>query len=207
MATSTNPFVIVCAVDLGEMSTVVVEHALAEARHHSSVRLHCLTVIPGKGRLRPTRPADSEFEEARTALEKIVSEEITNLGFSDDGCNRQLRYHVRWGDAGDEIIELAYESRAKMIVIGRYTEHARHGGRAGSTATRVLLDAPCSVFAVTVIDNGLPSEDYNQCEACVQVRATSGGERWFCDEHMGEREPRLSSHVGLSSNTPGWGLF
>jgi hypothetical protein len=63
------------------------------------------------------------------------------------------------------------------------------------------------VEIVRTADYGEIENNYEQCAECVTVRERSGGSRWFCEEHSDGRMPRLSGSVGITSPTPGWGLF
>ena len=208
MATASTPFTLVCAVDLGEISRVVVDHAIAEALRHPVVRLHFVTVVPPEGRLQSRGSTNEAIEEHGSALRKLVCEELTNFNLdSSAGGDRAVRLHTRTGEVVEEIVELAYESRADAVVLGRYATPNRHRRSPGSVASKVLELAPCTVLVVHTPDYEVPSEDFNQCADCVAVRADSGGERWFCPAHSDGREPRLSEHVGISSLAPGWGLF
>jgi hypothetical protein len=63
---------------------------------------------------------------------------------------------------------------ADMIVVGQF------GLRNRGTATRVLTNAPCATLVV-----GMPHElDISQCQECASIREDSGGDRWFCDDHI-----------------------
>ena len=197
---------IVCAVDFSEFAPSVIEHALSEAHHHSQVALHFITVLePGKGLFSHTTPSASELEEADEKLRSLVMETLPT--FMEDGAKaiRKVRFHARVGKPEDEIIELSYEAKADLIIVGR--RGARRGRKMGSVATRVVEATPCTVYVVQLSAYDTATEDYELCAECVQVREESAGEMWFCSAHSDGRSPRLSRSIGVSTPTPGWGLF
>lgn len=200
-------FSIVCAVDLSERSPVVIEHALSEAHRHRNISLHFITVVePPRGRFARVEPAAADLEVADQKLRALVRESLP--GFVDDmeDTQRRLRFHTRAGVADEEILELAMEARTDRIVVGCHSsEHRRKllGGISGA----IVNAATCTVEVVRVADYGPVEDDYEQCPLCVETREQSGGERWFCSEHSEGRIPRLTGSVGISSPTPGWGIF
>lgn len=204
---STRPFSIVCAVDLSEISASVVEHALSEAYRHRQVGLHFMTVIETrKGRFAHDEPSESDLQEAGDKLRALVSESLPAFADARKDLHRSLLFHMRVGKADEEIVELAMEARADRIVVGRHRRH-RHRGMLGGISAAVVNTAPCTVEIVQVVDYGQTEEDYDQCSLCVQVREQSGGNRWFCSEHSVGRSPRLTRSVGITTPTPGWGIF
>jgi nucleotide-binding universal stress UspA family protein len=204
---STRVYSIVCAVDLSETSPGVIEHALSEAHRHRNVGLHFMTIVePRKGRFKRDEPGDADLKKADWTLRALVRESLP--AFADDveeDSQRELRFHTRVGQADEQIIELAMEARADRIVMGRHSNE-RHRKPLGGISGAVVNSAPCTVEIVQVADYG-QVEDYDQCPLCVQVRSQSGGNTWFCPEHSTGRIPRLTDSVGISSPTPGWGIF
>jgi nucleotide-binding universal stress UspA family protein len=55
---------------------------------------------------------------------------------------------IRGRDASEEILAVAHERRAELVVIGLRRRSPVGKLLLGSTAQRVLLDAPCPVLAV-----------------------------------------------------------
>lgn len=64
------------------------------------------------------------------------------------GIPHEVRQLVRGGDAADDLIQVAEEVGADMIVIGLRRRSPVGKLILGSNAQRVLLDAPCPVLAV-----------------------------------------------------------
>ena len=179
-------FRIVVALDRSEYSEIVLEHGLDQAARHDAPDLHLLTVVE--------READIQAAKdwlARTAIEGLDS-------FRREGW--QTRLHVRTGHGEDEIANLALDLDADLLVIGRYGIHDPRS----STADRVLAAVTCPTLVVGLAGRSVDAQP--QCPRCVAMRAESDGERWFCEEHSGDRV-RLSALVPFSGSLVGGGLL
>jgi nucleotide-binding universal stress UspA family protein len=155
-------FPMVVALDRSEYAPIVLEHALDQAARHQAPDLHIVTVVDG----------DADFPDAQRALARLATEELD--AFHINGPERRTRLHVRRGKPADEIVALAGDVRAGLIVVGRF---------AHDTAERVLARAPCPTLVVQLTDiDVVPA----QCPLCVAVRHDSDGERWFCDRHTSD---------------------
>jgi nucleotide-binding universal stress UspA family protein len=67
---------------------------------------------------------------------------------ADSGVDHEVVHTMRGRDASEEILALAEERRAELVVIGLRRRSPVGKLLLGSTAQRVLLDAPCPVLAV-----------------------------------------------------------
>lgn len=203
---SSRPYSLVCAVDLSESSSAVIAHALSEAHRHREVSVQFLTVCETKkGRFSKTDPMLSDLEEADKKLRALVRDSLPAFADSEES-KRTLRFHARAGKADEQILELAQEARADRIVVGHHSNE-RHSKSPGGIAAAVVNAAPCTVEIVQVPNYSAPEHNYERCAECVRVRESSGGNQWFCKEHSDGRTPRLSGSVGITSPTPGWGIF
>lgn len=204
---SNRAFSLVCAVDLSEISPAVIEHALSESHRHRDVSMHFLTVCePQKGRFLKKAPEVADIEEADKKLRALVRESLPTFADASEGSKRQLRFHTRCGKAEEQILELALESRADRVILGRHSNE-KHRRTMGGISAAVVNEAVCTVEVVQIPNYGVVEEDYETCAECVLVRERSGGERWFCEEHSDGREPRLSGNLGITSPVSGWGIF
>jgi nucleotide-binding universal stress UspA family protein len=183
---------IVIALDGSEYSEIVLEHALDQAARHDAPDLHVLAVVEH----------DCEIAAAKVRLATEILEGLATFRAGRPAWRTTL--HVCAGKASEEIVDLAAEVLADLVVIGRYGIHDRHGHltahhggrRRGSIADDVLERAPCPVLVVKLTDH--PVEAQPQCPACVEIRALSDGARWFCAEHASDRVPRLTELVSGS---------
>jgi nucleotide-binding universal stress UspA family protein len=162
-----RPFQIVAALDGSEYESIVLLHALDLAARHPAADLHFVSVVP------PGADVDQAVRELGGRALPAFD------GF--DATEWRVRMHVRSGDAGEQICGLAAELRADTIVVGRFGLHHPSSGRR-SIASRVVDGATCPVLVVGFAAEEVRAGD-RDCEDCVQVRAETDGERWFCPAH------------------------
>ena len=181
---------IVVALDRSEYAEIVLEHALDQAARHDHPDLHFVTVVPDEKRL-----AETKEQLAELVLEGLDA-------FRDHGADWHARLHVRAGKPAREIVALAQDVNADLIIVGRF---GTRGGRLGSTAIAVLELATCPTLAVALVDRPI---EQPQCPDCVSVRADSDGEIWFCAKHRAPDRVTLAttilSPIQLSGGTLLW---
>lgn len=163
---STRRYRIVAGVDLTEYAQIVIDHALDQAARHQLPELHFLYVAE-----KMRRPPDHLTERLSAAVYPSLQV------FNQYGSDWRARLHVRRGKVDEEIAALAADVIADLIVVGQFGLH-----RAG-IPQRVIGAAPCATLVV-----GMPHAlDTTQCAACSRIREHTGGDRWFCDEHVVEK--------------------
>jgi nucleotide-binding universal stress UspA family protein len=74
--------------------------------------------------------------------------ELVKSRLTESGVPYELRQLVRGHEPAEEVVDLAEELEAELIVIGMRHRSAVGKFLLGSTAQRILLDAPCPVLAV-----------------------------------------------------------
>lgn len=179
------PYRIVVALDLFDYAEIVLEHALDQAALRDATELHFVTVV-------------GERDDIEAAKEKLAALALPGLdGLPTTAWSAQL--HVRRGDAREEIPDLASELRAHLLVIGRFGLHHPHRSLA-LTANQIVERATCPTLVVGLSDQS--PDAVAQCPACVQVRAETEGERWFCAEHTSEDRMRLSAIITKGTIEP-----
>lgn len=125
---------IVCATDVSERTarTMAVAMALAdEGAKHLTV-LHVIE----EGR---ESPGGDLERAALAALQKLIPDEARN--------SYRIEEHVAFGQANREILRIAAEEGADLIVMGAH-RHGAFGGLFGSTVRGVVRDAACPVLLV-----------------------------------------------------------
>lgn len=110
------------------------DRAIQEARIHGS-DLVVLNMSRGQATLEQKRLSDDSAEELNKRLEG------SDVKF-------QLRREVRAGEPSENILRIVEELRPELLVIGLRKRSATGKLLFGSTAQRLLLDAPCDVLAV-----------------------------------------------------------
>ncbi len=180
---------IVVALDFSEYAEIVLEHALDLANRHDMPDLHFVHVMEHEG---------DDLVDAKNQLAELVLESLSS--FADHAPKWHARLHVRQGKPEEEIVALAAEVDADVIVIGRFGLH-RPRKRLGSVAYGVIADATCPVLAVNLVER--PIDTQPQCADCARVREESDGERWFCEAHSGDRPTMATTTLPTSVWTGG----
>jgi nucleotide-binding universal stress UspA family protein len=188
-------FRMVVALDLSEYAEIVLEHALDQAARHPAPDIHVVHVV--------ARDNEHHIDEAKRRLGAVVLDALETF---DRGPDWRVRLHIRAGKPDEEVIGLAEDVEAQLIVCGRFgVHHARR--RLGSVAHRILEHANCPVLAIHVIDRGV--EASKQCPTCAAVRAETDGEVWFCAEHSATNRESLAmvdlpAHADFLGGGPMW---
>jgi nucleotide-binding universal stress UspA family protein len=74
--------------------------------------------------------------------------ELVKSRLTESGVEFELRQLVRGHEPAEEVVDLAEELGAELVVIGMRHRTAVGKFLLGSTAQRILMDAPCPVLAV-----------------------------------------------------------
>lgn len=175
-----NRYRIVIALDGSQYSEIVLEHGLDQAARHESPDLHVLAVVGEPAEIAPIK----------TWLATAVLEGLEAFRAGRPGWRTRL--HVRVGRPAEEIVNLAAEVDADLLVIGRYGLH--HPRRSISDA--VIAGATCPTLVVGLAGHAVDPEP--PCLECAAVREESDGERWFCERHAAPDRLRLSTLVPSS---------
>ena len=112
------------------------DHAVGEARSRGA-RLVVVNTSRGDALVDERYVDDDQLATLRAKL-------------ADSGVDHELVHTRRGRDASVEILAVAEERRAQLVVIGLRRRSPVGKLLLGSTAQRVLLDAPCPVLAVKV---------------------------------------------------------
>lgn len=135
---------ILIATDFSESAAVALRAAADLALAHGG-ELHVLHVHETLLDVAPLaggeREAAQEFEEPlRRRLESWVAERVPP--------DVAVRSEVRDGDPAREILGLAEETRARLIVMGRHGRSALERFFLGSVTEEVIRRAPCAVMVL-----------------------------------------------------------
>jgi nucleotide-binding universal stress UspA family protein len=94
--------------------------------------------------------------------------------------------HLRAGKPVREIVQLATEVQADLIVVGSTAgPHFKHWVL-GSTAEKLIALAPCPVLVASPRPREVEKQEpaiEPACPQCVEARKASNGARWWCDRH------------------------
>jgi hypothetical protein len=117
-------------------------------------------------------------------ITRAVESSLQRLG----GDGTRFFVHARIGSPADEILRLADEVGADLVVIGTHSRSLVERLLIGSVANKVVRDARCPVlvmrpkaYAEAAQTAELAPEP--PCEACVAVRKDTAGATWWCERH------------------------
>ena len=91
---------------------------------------------------RACKDFDDDTKATETELQRVSDE------LSGDGLALEVRQLVRGNEPAEDLISVANETDADLIVIGLRRRTPVGKLILGSNAQRILLDAPCAVLAV-----------------------------------------------------------
>ncbi len=172
----TQTFSILVASDLSEASGYAFTQAARLAQRIPGAAIHFVHVANGN-------PSEPRIRELGGQLRTYVSEKAASLGGLK---GLAVGVHVRHGDPVREIVQLAAELEAALIVLGSRRHPHLKSLVVGTIAEKLLPHAPCPV----ILAGPKPVEPllHNPtieptCTDCVKARERSGGREWWCARH------------------------
>ncbi len=184
MAIQEKAYTVVVGVDFSQAS----DEALDEAFSLSTARnaeLHVLYVddhflVPEGGR-----------EAAEATLSRIEHHALARIEDLGRRVGKQITFrklysHFRLGAAAEQLVQLASDLDADLVVVGT---HGRSGMKRlvlGSVAGRVVALARCPVWIVRQKDHlglGKVPDIEPPCKDCVAKRAETAGATFWCERH------------------------
>ncbi|MBT8496159.1 MAG: universal stress protein [Deltaproteobacteria bacterium] len=200
---------IVVGFDFSDLGYKAIDHALSLAPLYGDLVLHVLGVLDsGKGLGPFGEDGKVDFHVAEKAQEEIGEVVKDRLGYHP-GENIHHFVHCRIGRPAKELIGLADETGADLIVVGT---HGRKGVTRlvmGSVAEKVVRHGTCPVLVVRDI-NHPDNEELPEalrpeppCPQCVKARVDSDGKTWWCEVHS---QKRLHPHPVSGGGAPPSGL-
>lgn len=204
-----NKGVVVVGVDYSQNSNDALRAAYELAGTAVDAAVHLVHVArasrtqPFAGMARPfasssPSPTD-ELNEEKREIEELIQRTAAMM----EKNSPHLFGHLRTGDPGREIVQLASDLSANLIVVGT---HGRTGVMKlllGSVAQNVLTNARCPVLVVK--PQGLPTwpEIEPPCADCLEVQQSTHGQVLWCERHS---QHRMRAHTySAHSDTYGMG--
>lgn len=190
--TSERPYTVVVAVDLSSITEAVIEHALDAASRRPHVDVHAISVVPAASGFFQRAPDPAEdLAEAERTLRSRLTETASAFLRPDPPEHWRVRLHVRVGQPDEEIIALADEVDADLVVMGQHGWGGKRHRLVGSVSERVTRMAHCSVLLVQPAAHEARARAAEQlCAECAATRRQSNGDIWFCAAHRDDRRER-----------------
>jgi len=197
MSEANSRYRMVVGFDLSEQSEVALEQAILIAQEHEACDLHVMAVLDDRGGLTGISGGKPDYASAgrtQEALRTVVDKKL--LEARSRPVN--LFLHARIGNPAKEIVDLAGEAEADLVVVGTHGRHGVSRWVLGSVAERVVRYAPCPVL----VARPAPLHEHEEasdrwtpeppCPRCVEIRRATGGATWWCDQHD---HPHLRPHT------------
>lgn len=184
------PLTIVVGSDASDQAELALEQAFLLATK-PRVIVHALGVVDREGHALMTGsapPPDLQTEVAAThaAVSARVEKALAKLGRP----GLRVFVHTQIGDPAEEILALASEVQAGLIIVGTHGRRGMSRFLLGSVAEKVMRKAQCPVLTMkptTYAAASAKAEAETQpeppCPACLARREETGGSQWWCDAH------------------------
>jgi universal stress protein A len=130
---------ILCPVDFDSNSLAALGIA-GELAQERKAALDVLHVVPIPLGPEVAIPFDKLEGRARSRLERLTRQRL--------GSKLRYAIHVRTGDPAGEVIRLAHQSGAELIVMATHGRRGLSRFVLGSVAERIVREAPCPVLTI-----------------------------------------------------------
>jgi nucleotide-binding universal stress UspA family protein len=191
-----TPYRIVLCYDFSDTAKLALAEAVRLAERNAPAELHLATVVDSDHAelIPPAQRHNTLMQIADDLRERLVS-----VGRTVQSALKTKRpdaivptvAHVRVGKVADQLVTLAAEIEAQVMVLGTHGRHGLARLLMGSVAEKCVRTAPCPVFVVRPINfDRLPASPPIEpaCPDCLAARAASNGTSWWCEAHQHEPE-------------------
>jgi nucleotide-binding universal stress UspA family protein len=183
---STDRIVILTAVD-GTAASTYAANAAARLGAFAGSQLHFVHVLP---------PFDEKSRDHAIDRGKAVLEEVARTS----GVGDRASYHLAAGTPWREIVQLAADLHADLIVVGTHDRPPLERMILGSVAEQIVKKALCPVYVARRIAyaDQVP-EIAPPCPACLTVQRQTNGQTLWCERH-GRRHVQGRIHYEIPPN-------
>jgi len=134
-------------VDFSEGSDNALPYAVDMAKHYGA-KLYLLHVIQDIAKATGWYVPHVSLDELYRDIEKNAAKEMDRYGVEELRGYKDVERHILKGTPYEEILKFAVDNKADLIVIGTHGRKGLDKALFGSTAEKVVRDAPCPVLSV-----------------------------------------------------------
>jgi nucleotide-binding universal stress UspA family protein len=179
-----RPFAILLYTDDTDASGYAFEEAARLSKRIPSSEIHLVYVSPGSGSAERTRHLAGQFR-------AYVDAKAASIGGMD---GQSVAVHIRNGQPVREIVQLAADIDADLIVIASPKHPHLTSFLSGSVQEGLIQHSPCPI----IVAGPKPPEPRVHfpaieppCPDCRKARTESHGQQWWCARH----QPGFSAHT------------
>ena len=196
MTDTDRHFVILAALQFDETGDRALREACRIAKQNPRAELHIVHVAAPS--LATEYHGESTAIAAQLARAPMKLREYVERAYSGSSLN--VTAHVRAGIAYEEVLKIAEDLRADMIVLGTHQRTGFEKLVLGSVAERVLREACCPVLVATPKAYPEPKDVVEPpCPDCVAQRHAANNAAAWCERHS---RGRGRTHVYTPSDRP-----
>lgn len=187
--------VILVAIDFSDTSLRALKVAREIANNQAGAELHLAHVLaPIRGRLGFVQ-ASNDTLEAMVAIERASQELETLCLAAESGIKARVLGHVRVGEPARELVQLASDISADLVVVGTHGRTGIERALLGSVAEEVVRRAPSPVLTVKPKELAPWTQIEPPCADCVEAQRKSQGQTLYCERHQKLAERSAQSRV------------
>jgi nucleotide-binding universal stress UspA family protein len=200
MSNAPDRVVIVGALDRTTASESVVHTAsrLAFTLGHSE--LHVLHVVEPPAVVETAGAKAERLRDARGFIDSVAAQVSQRLRGKVSG-------HVAFGRAREQILQLASDLEADLVVVGSHRKSAAGRWLLGSVSQAIVADAPCAVLVARPKIPTAAPEILPPCHECLEVQRSSHGDRLWCTQHATRHVHGRLHHIPEVESTGGSSVF
>lgn len=192
-----RPYRIVAGVAFDDTGVHALSEAARVAARVPGAEIHAVYVMSDESHKgtsgKAINDAGTELEEAPDLLNKFTAKHIVAVGRRVPTYD--VHAHVRVGVVAAEIMQLAVDLDADLVVVGTHNRRGLARLMLGSVAQDLVAAARCPVLIAHPKDfEGLATTPglAPTCEACARVRVETNNEKFWCPEHD---RPHVATHI------------
>ena len=179
---TSQPYVVVVGVDFSEPAADALREAVESASRAPHAELHVVHVYSV-----PSPPVQLG---AMVVPEFVYHEQIEGIRqrLADwlapyRSTSVRLTAHIRLGAPAAEIVQIASDVAANLIVVGSHSHRGWERILLGSVAEHVVRSAPCAVLVYRARAAQASDSIEPPCPACLETQRQSARAKLWCQRH------------------------
>jgi nucleotide-binding universal stress UspA family protein len=190
-------FVVLAAINESPLEREVVRVAANFARAIPGGELHLVKVVEDMPPPVSVVPAPLGLGVTTAEIVAAARKRLDDVsGEARAQYSGRLVEHLAAGSAWKQILQLAIDLQADLLLVGTHGRTGIKRAVLGSVAEAVVRRASCPVIVVRPKDyhSSVPPEIEPACPDCLRAQRETNGARLWCDQHVGGDKRRGHVH-------------